>query len=97
MIQHIPDIAIHRVSSGPILIHLDPCMNLQRYAYKSVVSLRFTKPVILQEVASLEILGDNSLYYKTRSEVTLMCGGMEFSLYPLDHHVCNFMLSSCEY
>ena len=67
------------------------------YENKSAVSLRFAKPVILQEVASLEILRDHSLYYKTRSEVTLMCGGMEFSLYPLDHHVCNFMLSSCEY
>ena len=67
------------------------------YENKFVVSPRFTKPVILQEVASLEILGDHSLYYKIRSEVTIMCGGMEFSLYPLDHHVCSFMLSSCEY
>ena len=66
------------------------------YENKSVGSFRFAKPVILQEVASLEILGDHSLYYKTRSEVTIMCAGMEFSLYPLDYHVCNFMLSSFE-
>jgi len=59
--------------------------------------VRFTKPEVLLEVAALEIISDHSLYYKIRSEVTLVCRGMVFSHYPLDQHVCHFTLSSYGY
>ena len=32
-----------------------------------------------------------------RTAVTIMCRGMVFWRYPLDHHICIFRLSSCEF
>merc|ERR1711976_64088 len=36
----------------------------------------FTKPTMLNEVAALEILQDHSVYYKVRSDITIVCKGM---------------------
>ena len=32
-----------------------------------------------------------------RSDITIVCKGMQFSRFPLDEHKCLFKLSSCEY
>ena len=31
-----------------------------------------------------------------RSDITIVCKGMQFPDYPMDHHVCLLKLSSCE-
>jgi len=52
---------------------------------------------MLNEVAALEILQDHSVYYKVRSDITIVCKGMQFSRFPLDQHRCLFKLSSFGY
>ena len=59
--------------------------------------VQFKKPVILSEVAALEIRRENAVYYKVRSDVTIVCRGMNFALYPFDRHVCYLKLTSCEF
>jgi len=56
--------------------------------------VQFKKPVILSEVAALEIRRENAVYYKVRSDVTIVCRGMNFALYPFDRHVCYLKLTS---
>ena len=43
-------------------------------------------------VASTEV----SAFF-SRSDITIVCKGMQFSRFPLDEHKCLFKLSSCEY
>ena len=52
--------------------------------------------MILSEVAALEIRRENAVYYKVRSDVTIVCRGMNFALYPFDRHVCYLKLTSCK-
>ncbi|XP_023341303.1 gamma-aminobutyric acid receptor subunit pi isoform X2 [Eurytemora carolleeae] len=59
--------------------------------------IRFTKPEVLNEVAALEIVSDHSIYYKVRSDITIVCKGMVFLQYPMDKHSCFFKLSSYGY
>ena len=59
--------------------------------------VQFKKPVILSEVAALEIRRENAVYYKVRSDVTIVCRGMNFALYPFDRHVCYLKLTSCKF
>ena len=44
-------------------------------------------------VASTEV----SPFFLYRSDITIVCKGMQFSRFPLDEHKCLFKLSSCEY
>ena len=71
--------------------------------------VRFNKPEILNQVDSLfvsfklfqvgalEIFRDKRVYYKVRSDITIVCKAMEFALYPLDNHKCYLILTSCKY
>ena len=54
-------------------------------------------PVKLIEVGALEIFSDKRVYYKVRSDITIVCKAMEFALYPLDNHKCYLILTSCKY
>ena len=36
------------------------------------------------------------LYILARSDITIVCKGMQFPDYPMDHHICALKLSSCE-
>ncbi|XP_023326380.1 glycine receptor subunit alpha-3 [Eurytemora carolleeae] len=57
----------------------------------------FTKPEILTEVAALEIYQNKHVYYKIRSDITIVCRAMQFGQFPLDSHKCYFLLSSFGY
>jgi len=59
--------------------------------------IKFNKPQVLNTVAALEIIQDHSVYYKIRSDITIVCKGMQFPDYPMDHHVCLLKLSSYGY
>ena len=48
-------------------------------------------------MAALEIRRENAVYYKVRSDVTIVCRGMNFALYPFDRHVCYLKLTSCKF
>ena len=61
-----------------------------------MLHVRFRTPRVLQQVAAVEIVRDHSVYYKVRSEAVVVCRQMEFSHFPLDRHICQFRLSSCE-
>ena len=47
-------------------------------------------------MGALEIFRDKRVYYKVRSDITIVCKAMEFALYPLDNHKCYLMLTSCK-
>jgi len=57
----------------------------------------FNKPEILNQVGALEIYRDGRIYYKVRSDITVVCKAMEFGQFPLDHHKCYFILTSFGY
>jgi len=57
----------------------------------------FYKPEILNQVAALEIKKKKQLYFKVRSDMTMVCKGMKFSRFPLDEHVCYLKLTSFGY
>eukprot|EP00093_Oithona_nana_P005197 05197.XXX_161134_169596_1 [CDS] Oithona nana genome sequencing. len=57
----------------------------------------FYKPEVLNQVAALEIKKWKQLYFKVRSDMTMVCKGMKFSRFPLDEHVCYLMLTSFGY
>jgi len=59
--------------------------------------VRFNKPEILNQVGALEIFKDKRVYYKVRSDITIVCKAMEFGLYPLDNHKCYLKLTSFGY
>jgi len=59
--------------------------------------VRFNKPEILNQVGALEIFRDKRVYYKVRSDITIVCKAMEFALYPLDNHKCYLILTSFGY
>lgn len=59
--------------------------------------ISFVKPQVLNDVGAMEILRDQSVYYKVRSTVTTVCKGMEFSRFPMDTHTCLFKLTSYGY
>ena len=51
----------------------------------------------LFKVGALEIFRDKRVYYKVRSDITIVCKAMEFALYPLDNHKCYLILTSCKW
>lgn len=57
----------------------------------------FNKPEILNQVGALEIFKDGRVYYKVRSDITVVCKAMEFGQFPLDKHKCYFILTSFGY
>jgi len=57
----------------------------------------FNKPEILNQVGALEIYRDGRVYYKVRSDITVVCKAMEFGQFPLDKHKCYFILTSFGY
>lgn len=59
--------------------------------------VRFNKPEILNQVGALEIFKDGRVYYKVRSDITVVCKAMEFGQFPLDKHKCYFILTSFGY
>merc|ERR1719192_1055451 len=59
--------------------------------------VNFNKPEILNEVGALEIFQDGRVYYKIRSDITVVCKAMEFGQFPLDSHDCYFLLTSFGY
>lgn len=59
--------------------------------------VNFNKPEILNQVAALEIKDDLQLYYKVRSDMTMVCKGMKFHRFPLDEHICYLKLTSFGY
>lgn len=60
--------------------------------------IKFDKPNIMNEVGALEIQKRNKMvYYKVRSTITFVCKAMEFRQYPLDNHVCSFIMTSFGY
>ncbi|TRY80782.1 hypothetical protein TCAL_13054 [Tigriopus californicus] len=56
--------------------------------------VEFKKPEVIKEVAALQIKKEHSVYFKIRSDLTVVCKGMEFALYPFDSHVCHLKLTS---
>ena len=48
---------------------------------------------VLRKTSSSE----NILFLCFRSDITIVCKGMQFSRYPLDTHSCMFKLSSCKF
>ncbi len=59
--------------------------------------VKFYKPEMVSDIAALKIRRENSVYYKLRADLTVVCKGMEFGMYPFDKHVCYLKLTSCEY
>jgi len=59
--------------------------------------VKFNKPEILNQVGALEIFKSGQVYYKVRSDITVVCKAMEFGQFPLDKHKCYFMLTSFGY
>eukprot|EP00090_Calanus_glacialis_P009961 TRINITY_DN18345_c0_g1_i1.p1 TRINITY_DN18345_c0_g1~~TRINITY_DN18345_c0_g1_i1.p1 ORF type:complete len:466 (-),score=107.54 TRINITY_DN18345_c0_g1_i1:448-1845(-) len=57
----------------------------------------FNKPEILNQVGALEIFKNKKVYYKVRSDITIVCKAMEFGQFPLDKHKCYLMLTSFGY
>jgi len=57
----------------------------------------FYKPEIMNQVAALEVKRSHQLYYKVRSDMTMVCKGMKFHRFPLDEHVCYLKLTSFGY
>jgi len=57
----------------------------------------FNKPEILNQVGALEIFKNKKVYYKVRSDITIVCKAMEFGQFPLDNHKCYLMLTSFGY
>ena len=51
---------------------------------------------MVSKVGALEIFRDKRVYYKVRSDITIVCKAMEFALYPLDNHKCYLILTSCK-
>jgi len=59
--------------------------------------VKFNKPEILNQVGALEIFENGLVYYKVRSDITVVCKAMEFGQFPLDKHKCYFILTSFGY
>jgi len=57
----------------------------------------FNKPEILNQVGALEIFKSKKVYYKVRSDITVVCKAMEFGQFPLDKHRCFLILTSFGY
>jgi len=57
----------------------------------------FNKPEILNQVGALEIFKSKEVYYKVRSDITVVCKAMEFGQFPLDNHKCYLILTSFGY
>jgi len=53
----------------------------------------FNKPEILNQVGALEIFKNKKVYYKVRSDITVVCKAMEFGQFPLDNHKCYLLLT----
>lgn len=58
--------------------------------------VKFYKPEMVSEVAALQITKDNNVYYKLRADLTIVCKGMKFGMYPFDEHVCFLKVTSCK-
>ena len=40
-------------------------------------------------------VGVHEMFVYYRSDITVVCKAMEFGQFPLDHHKCYFILTSC--
>ena len=58
--------------------------------------VKFYKPEMVSDVAALKIRKERSVYYKLRADLTIVCKGMEFGMYPFDKHICYLKLTSCK-
>ena len=108
ILQHIwtPDVIIHdlvRFNKPEILNQVQKFIKTSNWNIwrKKTYTLKKTRhrnrcTMMVSKVGALEIFRDKRVYYKVRSDITIVCKAMEFALYPLDNHKCYLILTSCK-